>query len=84
MEFKKGVKFKYLGSYFISEYGRTQQVLNIVTVNGLQSVRSVFLDNEYVHIFEIWYKDSYSKHCYPVDILLDNGIPLFWEEHEEF
>jgi hypothetical protein len=81
MEFKSGTKFKYMGVTFPKEYNRTQEVLHILKIDGVTSIRSKFLDNEYVHIFELGKnKNSYAFHCYPLDIELDNGIPMFWDE----
>jgi hypothetical protein len=62
MEFKSGTKFKYMGVTFPKEYNRTQEVLHILKIDGETSVRSKFLDNEYIHIF---------------DTLLINYVPKF-------
>jgi hypothetical protein len=84
IEFKPGMKFKYMGSSFKDEHGRTQEVLHILTINGCPSIRSKFIDNGYIHIFELRNsKNHYSNHCYPLDIELDNGIPMFWEYIDE-
>lgn len=84
VEFKVGTEFRYMGNFFPKEYNRTQRVLNILTIDGERSVRAKFLDNEYIHIFEIRdNKTSYSYHCFPLDIELDNGIPMFWDEMDE-
>jgi hypothetical protein len=81
MEFKPGTKFKYMGNQFPKEYNRTQEVLHILTIDGEKSVRSKFLDNEYIQIFQLKNnKNSYSFYCYPLDVELDNGIPMFWDE----
>jgi len=81
VEFKPGTKFKYMGNQFPKEYNRTQEVLHILTINGEKSVRSKFLDNEYIQIFQLKNnKNSYSFYCYPLDVELDNGIPMFWDE----
>lgn len=81
VDFKPGTKFKYLGDVFKNECNRTQEVIHILTIDGKPSVRSKFLDNNYIHIFEIRNnKTSYSTYCYPLDIKLDNGIPMFWDE----
>lgn len=81
VDFKVGTKFKYMGIYFTKEYNRTQEVLQIVFINGEKSVRAKFLDNEYIHIFEISdKKNAYSSFCYPLDAELENGIPVFWDE----
>ena len=85
VEFNPGTKFKYMGNSFSKEYNRTQEVLHILTIDGEKSVRSKFLDNEYIHIFELKNnKNSYSFFCYPLDVELDNGIPMFWDELDEF
>jgi hypothetical protein len=81
VEFKPGTKFKYMGNQFPKEYNRTQEVLHILTIDGEKSVRSKFLDNEYIQIFQLKNnKNSYSFYCYPLDVELDNGIPMFWDE----
>ena len=81
VEFKPGTKFKYMGNQFPREYNRTQEVLHILTIDGEKSVRSKFLDNEYIQIFQLKNnKNSYSFYCYPLDVELDNGIPMFWDE----
>jgi hypothetical protein len=85
VEFKPGTKFKYMGNQFPKEYNRTQEVLHILTIDGEKSVRSKFLDNEYIQIFQLKNnKNSYSFYCYPLDVELDNGIPMFWDELDEF
>jgi hypothetical protein len=81
VEFKPGTKFKYMGNQFPKEYNRTQEVLHILTIDGEKSVRSKFLDNNYIQIFQLKNnKNSYSFYCYPLDVELDNGIPMFWDE----
>jgi hypothetical protein len=70
-----------MGNQFPKEYNRTQEVLHILTIDGEKSVRSKFLDNEYIQIFQLKNnKNSYSFYCYPLDVELDNGIPMFWDE----
>lgn len=83
VNFEVGTKFKYLGNQFPREYDRIQEVLHILTIDGVPSIRSQFLDNGYIHIFNIsTNKTSYSFYCYPLDVTLDNGIPMFWDEEE--
>jgi len=83
VNFQVGTKFIYLGNSFPKEYGRTQEVLHILNIDGGISIRSKFLDNDFIHIFELGkYKNSYSFHCYPLDTVLDNGIPMFWDDFE--
>ena len=81
VDFEVGVKFIYFGEVFPKERGRVQEVLHILTINGIKSIRAKFIDNQYVHIFEDrgYNKNHYSNFCYPIDIKLDNGIPMFWE-----
>jgi|LakMenE18May11ns_1017448.scaffolds.fasta_scaffold9925234_1 hypothetical protein len=84
-DFKPGTKFKYLGNRFKNEYDRIQEVIHILTIGGEPSVRSKFLDNGFTHIFYFKNnKTSYSFHCYPLDVELSNGIPMFWDELDEF
>lgn len=86
VEFKVGTKFKYMGNSFPKEYNRVQEVLHIVKINGEDSVRAKFLDNEFIHIFDIGVSDgkknTYSSYCYPLDIEFDNGVPMFWDDFE--
>jgi hypothetical protein len=80
-DFKPGTKFKYLGNRFKNEYDRTQEVIHILTIDGKPSVRSKFLDNGFINIFEVRNnRTSYSFHCHPINTKLDNGIPMFWDE----
>jgi hypothetical protein len=83
MEFKPGTKFKYMGNAFPKEYNRTQEVLHILKIDGTISIRSKFLDNGYIHIFDLSKsKKTYSSYCYPLETELDNGIPMFWDEEK--
>lgn len=82
-EFVVGCKFVYMGNLFKEEYLREQEVLNILTINGNKSVRCKFLDNDYVHIFDLKDKENfYSYNCVRLDSKYDNGLPMFWETVE--
>ena len=81
VDFKVGTKFKYLGKSFPKEYDRTQEVTHLLMIDGEFSIRSKFLDNDSIHIFQIRNNNgSYSNYCYPLNSTLDNGIPMFWDE----
>jgi hypothetical protein len=83
IEFKVGLKFKYIGNTFKKEINRTQEVLQLITMNGEPAVRAKFIDNDLINIFYIrngYGKNTYSNFCVPLDVELPNGIPMFWDD----